>query len=255
MNNVGIEFELESIKATMAYEDMYMTNEEIDICRKVISGEILADKVCKIIVDEYTSGKKSFLKLPNSNYCYPGSNVLINNLNIKNYNLLKEVERKITSVRLAELKIDPIQNELDISYLKEIHKRLFQDIYTWAGEFRTVRISKGFMFAYPENIETESGQLISKLKKEDYLRDLPKESLAERLSYYKTELNVLHHFREGNGRTLREFIQVLAKRNNYILLFKELDKDKYMRAMIQSPFNDTALKEFMNESLIIDCEK
>ena len=79
-------------------------------------------------------------------YCYPGTNVLRNKLNIRDGDKLSDAERSISLVRMMELEDHPIRGEYDLNHLRMIHRVLFGDIFDWAGELRTVDISKGTMF-------------------------------------------------------------------------------------------------------------
>lgn len=178
-------------------------------------------------------------------YCYPGSNVLKNKLNIRDADTLENAERELTAIRISELKINPIYGHFDLEHLKNIHRYIFQDVYDWAGELRRVRITKGFMFAYPENIENQSNLLFKRLNEDKYLKGMEIEEFCNKLAYYKTELNVLHPFREGNGRAIREFIQCLARYNRYELEFNILDRDEYLVAMIKSPYDTTLLENLL----------
>lgn len=126
---------------------------------------------------------------------------------------------------------------------------MFEDIYPFAGEFRTEDIGKDeFRFAKWEYIEQELTKLLKQLAKEDYLAHLDKTNLATKLAYYMSELNVLHPFREGNGRTIREFIRELALRNDYLLNLSKADPTKFLNASIKSivDYDDLA-------SIILDC--
>jgi len=76
-------------------------------------------------------------------YCYPDTNVLVNKFGIRNHRDLSLIERNVVSTRLAELYVSPIEGNFDFDHLKKIHGYLFQDIYDWAGQERTVNISKG----------------------------------------------------------------------------------------------------------------
>ena len=69
-------------------------------------------------------------------YCYPGTSVLMNRLNIRDYNTLQEAEHKISYVNIAELQKNPFKGVFDLKYLQKIHKFIFEDIYTWAGRIR-----------------------------------------------------------------------------------------------------------------------
>ena len=75
-------------------------------------------------------------------YCYPESNVLKNKLNIRDVERLRKAERILVSLRLNDLLEEPILGRFDLMHLQQIHHYLFQDIYTWAGEIRTVDIAK-----------------------------------------------------------------------------------------------------------------
>ena len=84
--------------------------------------------------------------MEDSKYCYRGTNVLKNKLGLRNPKDLLRAEVKLTSIRLEELKVAPIKGFFDYKHLKEIHRYIFQDIYEWAGQERTVEIGKGNMF-------------------------------------------------------------------------------------------------------------
>jgi len=185
-----------------------------------------------------------------SYYCYPHSNVLKNKYGIHDEEELKDIERQITSVRAAQILKDPIKGNFDSIHLKEIHKQLFQDLYNWAGEYRKVNISKGNPFCLFEYIPEQLNNLFNELKNEGYLSLLNKENIAKRLAYYLGELNAIHPFREGNGRTQRIFITELALKNGYILDLSKVSKHDMLYASIQSfDLNYGPMIKIINESL------
>ena len=146
----------------------------------------------------------------NSIYCYPNSDVLVNKLNIHDNKKLATVARKLVLLKLYTLRQNKNIGNFDIYHFLSIHKFLFEDIYPFAGKIRSEDIAKGsFRFAKWEYIEDELRKLLDKLSK-DNLKNSSKEEMAKKLAYYMSELNVLHPFREGNGRTIREFIRQLA---------------------------------------------
>jgi len=167
-----------------------------------------------------------------SKYCYAGTNILKNKLNIQDMQELQDAEREITSLRTAEFlnKFVNSAYDLDLAFLKEIHRFIFQDVYTWAGEFRTVDIAKGNMFCRSVFIEDQLTEIFSNLKAENDLTELPKDQLAERLAHYLGELNAVHPFREGNGRVQRIFISLLALKNGYHLQFSKITREDMLRA-------------------------
>ena len=186
----------------------------------------------------------------NSIYCYKNSDVLINKLDIKDNKKLEEFERKIVLAKLYELRQNNQIGNFDIEHFVGIHKFLFEDIYPFAGLFRTENIAKGnFSFAEWEYIEDELMKLLNQLKEENYLQNLDKDMFIKRLSYYMAELNVLHPFREGNGRTIREFIRQLAYKNGYVLNLKNINPKEMLQACIRSVVDTTQLENIISECL------
>lgn len=186
---------------------------------------------------------------PDGKYCYKDSNILINKLNIKNYSLLDETERVIVALKLYELGKRKVIDNVDLECFKNIHKYLFEDIYDFAGKFRNVNIAKGsFKFAEYQFVEQEIERLFEKLKNENYLKDLSKEELSKRLSYYLSELNVLHPFREGNGRAIREFIRQLAIGTGHELNWANTIHDAILKTTIISVVHNEEL-----EKVILKC--
>lgn len=189
-----------------------------------------------------------------SNYCYANSNVLINNLNIQDNKKLQIYEAKITAAKLLSLRQKGIIGNFDILHLNSIHKYLFEDIYPFAGKFRNENIAKGvFRFAEWEYIESELNNLLTKLKGEKYLNGNSKKDLACRLAFYLSELNVLHPYREGNGRTIREFIRELALKNEYVLNLSKVSPKDFLNASIESIVNTSFLEKLIFECL--DCKQ
>ena len=193
---------------------------------------------------------KELYKDENSKYCYENSDILINKMNIKDKQILTKLEAKITGAKLLGLRQKGITGNFDKEHYIQIHSYLFEDIYPFAGEFRKENISKGeFRFASWEYIEEELNRLLNKLKKENYLDNLDKHQLAQKLAYYLSELNVLHPFREGNGRANREFIRQLALKNDYLLNLKKVSPKETLRASIESIVDTTKLENIIEECL------
>lgn len=166
----------------------------------------------------------------NDPYVYPQTNVLINKYNIRNAEVIQEIEGVITLLKSKEPL--PVGN-LDYDHLKAIHRHFFGDLYEWAGEERTVDIAKGnSYFAHTTHITRTLDKLFHQLKVENYLRELPLPTFCERLSYYFNEINAAHPFREGNGRTQRAFCDVLAQQAGYKLDWTQVNQVEYMKASI-----------------------
>ena len=186
----------------------------------------------------------------NSIYCYKDSDVLVNKFDIRDNKKLEEIERKIVLAKLYELRQNNRIGDFDVNHFVGIHKFLFEDIYPFAGLFRTENIAKGnFSFAEWEYIEDELKRILDQLKEENYLQNLDREMFIKRLSYYMAELNVLHPFREGNGRTIREFIRQLAYKNGYVLNLKNIKPKDMLDACIRSVVDTTDLENIISECL------
>lgn len=186
-----------------------------------------------------------------SKYCYPGTEVLINNQNIKSQTVLNIFEAEVTRLRISELKINPIKGEFNLKHLKDIHRYIFQDVYPFAGRLREERIYKdNFEFANPLYINSCAEELFNKLKKEKYLVGEDIKCFSDRAAYYMSEVNVLHPFREGNGRSQREFIRILALKCGYKLDWNKVPKDKVMEASIRSTFNYKELSNIIEKSIV-----
>ncbi|UYO99206.1 Fic family protein [Oceanotoga sp. DSM 15011] len=184
-------------------------------------------------------------------YCYENTLILKNKLNIKNKEELEIVEIKITSFKIAELqKREFKEYNLNFLFFKNLHKFIFEDLFEWAGKIRIIDISKdSFKFAHHIYIEKEASKLFNQLKKENYLKNIKKEDLIKKISHYITEINVLHPFREGNGRTIREYFRILLQNLDYKINFNIKNKQKYIEAMIESPYDQKNLIKFLKENI------
>lgn len=172
--------------------------------------------------------------MPDRIYCYPDSDVLKNRMGVRDSERLSQLERRLTMLRLLELIDKPIRGKFDLKHLQAIHKYIFQDVYEWAGEIRKVDIAKGNMFCNVRFLSSQAAEIFGKLKEEDYLQGLEEEDFIRQLAYYFSEINALHPFREGNGRSQREFIRCLALHNGYVVNFANASKEEMMKASEES---------------------
>ena len=163
-------------------------------------------------------------------YCYPKSNVLKNKLDIKDSAVLEEAERRITALNILEILENPVKGCLDFKHLCDIHKQIFRDIFEWAGQPQVVNISKGNLFCNCQYIDSYAGELFQKLKGETYLIQTAPNELPGRLAYYLSEINVLHPFREGNGRAQRVFIEYLAGSIGWHVDFSDITDKEMIEA-------------------------
>ena len=168
-------------------------------------------------------------------YVYPGTSILRNLADIRDAGRLERFESDHCFVRLLELYENPVPPGFDLNHLKRIHHHLFQDVYAWAGEFRTVNMAKGnSFFARPEYVIPELEKVLDLLASERFLRGTDSQRFCERAAHFFGEMNAVHPFREGNGRTQREFIRQLASHNGFELDWSRTSRDRMMEASILS---------------------
>lgn len=167
-------------------------------------------------------------------YCYPDSDVLKNKLGIINQEKLHEVERKLTAIRINDLIRKPYRGRFDLDHLRGIHFYIFQDLYTWAGELRKVDIAKGNMFCRAMFLENQADVVFSGIRNDGYLEGLDYDQFVKRLAYHFSEINALHPFREGNGRSQREFIRELALYNHYAIDFSNATGKEMLDASVDA---------------------
>lgn len=182
-------------------------------------------------------------------YVYPDTATLINKFGIKDAEKLSHLEGELFALKSLE----PLPSgNLDYAHLKAIHYHFFNDFYEWAGQERTVDIAKqDSYFGNVNYIEKELNKLFKKLKEDNYLQNLSQQEFCKKLSYYFNEINAAHPFREGNGRSLRAFSDLLGEQAGYCLNWRLLQgrRQEYIEANIQGFLhgNYTPMEAIFNE--------
>jgi cell filamentation protein len=184
-------------------------------------------------------------------YVYPGPNVLRNLRDIRDPGQLDKFEAIATTRRMVELEHEPIQGGFDARHLQAIHRHIFQDVYEWAGDLRTVSISKsGDPFAFPQHIVSSLDKTCGELKREGHLAGSDIEFFASRGAYYLGEINAIHPFRDGNGRTQRAFIRELGVRNGLTIDWRQVSREEMIEASRRSLRIDNAeLEQVLRKAL------
>lgn len=161
--------------------------------------------------------------------------VLKNKPGIEDAEKLRQYEYHTVAGAEVALMQNPIKGNYDFAHLKKIHGKLFGEMYSWAGKPRTVDISKGdSLFAKSAMIESAGNKLFANLAKENHLKGLNQGEFADRAAHYLGEINALHPFREGNGRTQRVFMSQLAQNAGYNLSWKGVTREEMLHASINS---------------------
>ncbi|MGD0733141.1 MAG: Fic family protein [Terracidiphilus sp.] len=158
--------------------------------------------------------------------------VLLNLRGFTERRQLDRFERRQALKALIDLAINPVRGNFDQSHLQAIHKRIFGQVYPWAGELRRVNIARqgSYPFALVQFLQKNLDSMFGRLASEGHLKALGVRSFVERAAFYLGELNTLHPFREGNGRTQREFIRELALVAGYRLNWSLVTQEQMYEA-------------------------
>lgn len=166
-------------------------------------------------------------KLHDELYCYPGTDVLKNLFDIRDQESLQYFERRCSEKRESQLRKSPSIriNGFGLDTLARIHRFLFQDVYSWAGHIREIDISKGGVrFQSPEKIKKKCFEVKKYISENKYFIGMSDGQVIKNLALVHNALNTIHPFREGNGRTIRLFMQLLAAQSGWELNFSNIAK-------------------------------
>lgn len=172
-------------------------------------------------------------------YLYPGTDVLRNVPGLRDPARLATFETSKTAQRIYELQGKPVVGSFDTAHLKAIHWHVFQDVFPWAGQFRSTVLGKAEQvghsvtwFTPPHLIADEAERILGSLLQANLLAVLDRTEFARGCSAFLSELNRLHPFREGNGRTQRLFVEALARRSGHELHFEVVSRARMVQASI-----------------------
>ena len=189
---------------------------------------------------------------PSSDNCYEGTTCLVNKLGIRDEKKLSEIEAGITFAKAVMLEETPIDDDFGFEHFKKIHEFLLCDLYEWAGQVRTVDISKKrTKFLDAASIESIGTKCFAKVK-DGYFENLPFDEFVKRIAEFYNDVNYIHPFREGNGRTQRIYFTQLIRHYGYDINFADVDTDELMIATIQAASGVMdLLVEFFEDSIIV----
>jgi cell filamentation protein len=182
-------------------------------------------------------------------YCWPGTNVYRNKFDIRDAKELEDLERDLSAYRLLTLPHDAL---IRPAGCRDIHRYLFQDIYDWAGQYRRVTTGRGTAaFCRAEFIEAEMSKRFAAINAEHNLRGLAADRFAARVAEHLNELNAIHPFLDGNGRTQRAFLEILAERAGHEIDLARVDPTAWNRASIEGFYklNHEPLREVIAGAL------
>jgi cell filamentation protein len=170
-------------------------------------------------------------------YLYPGTSVLRNLRDIRDAKVLGEFEAEATARRLRQLGQKRTGGQFDARHLQAIHHHIFQDVYEWAGDSGPW-ISRNPAIPLPS--ESTLFQASTRLAENWPANGIFRVHFATRGAYYLGEINAIHPFREGNGRTQREFIRELGLQNGWMIDWRQVSQQEMLEASRRSLRIDNA---------------
>lgn len=166
-------------------------------------------------------------------YCYPPDFTVLKNLpGIRDADELERIERHLVFQRMKE---GAPSGKFDLAHLRAIHRHLFQDVYAWAGKLRVIEISKdGHQFQFRRYIETGMADVHRRLVVRDFLKGLSAEEFAHEAGEILGDVNYIHPFREGNGRTQLLYLEQLVAKAGHDIDLTRIERDAWMEASRQA---------------------
>jgi len=183
-------------------------------------------------------------------YLDPNSGVLRNRLGITRTEELAAVEAALTASRLIDLERRRLPGVYDLPHLQAFHRYIFGDVYSWAGELRTVTIAKTDVFCLPEHLQSYGAEVFGRLAAANGLRGLSREGFVTQVTEFLADINALHPFRDGNGRTQRAFVSQLAHDAGHHVDWVRIDPQQNAAASAASLRGDLAPLQAMLDHLI-----
>lgn len=161
-------------------------------------------------------------------YVYPGTSVLRNKLGLTEAARLEAFERQMVAQRLAE---NIPTGAFDLAHLRAIHRHLFQDVYDWAGEVRTIELSKGgHQFMFRQFVERGMADVARRVAAERPYEGLSVPDFAAKAGSILGDVNYVHPFREGNGRTQLQFLKQLCRAAGRRLDLRQINPEQWLAA-------------------------
>ena len=165
-------------------------------------------------------------------YCYKGTGILRNKAGLRDPEPLEAFELEMSTLRSEEPLPD---GRFGPAHYRAVHQHLFQDVYAWAGRYRTVRTSKGGNpFCFPEHIPAQTDALFAQLRSGPCFAAADRATFISAAAEFLGELNAIHPFREGNGRSQLAFMHLIGLRAGHPFDFARIERETFLPAMIAS---------------------
>ena len=183
-------------------------------------------------------------------YCYPGTSVPVNRSGAKDMDSLKTVVSEELAKKQAELaEIGGLGGNYKLGHFQAFHRFLFENVFDWAGQVRTVDISDP-RFVKADGIADEAQMVFLRLENEDYFHGLEQEDVAERISYYTREIDRLHPFGYGTKETLSVYFKQILGRLRYKVDYEAVSEEAWEEARAAGMDDDLSKYEEIYKAII-----
>ena len=251
MNNDRLAISLDYLRFTIEADGETLTEKLEDTFTDILKDNVKADKVIAEYIRE-NGLEAADLAGQDEMGRYPGTRCIVNYFGIKDRPQLKALDKRISSYRTAELLAHPLSMPVGFDYLKALHAQLFGDIFPSAGMIRRSTMQKHTEFCLPEYIESSAKVHFDKLRDEKYLCGISDiDEYINALAYYMGEMEALHPFMDGNGRSSRLFFHMLSLNAGYEIGWGSADPDHFLEANVAALDGDyQALMDVLEEIVI-----
>lgn len=251
MNNDRLAISLDYLKFTIEADGETLTEELEKTFTDILEKDAKADNIIASYIRRENLASADLAGIDEMSR-YPGTRCIVNYFGITDRPKLKLIDKYISSIRTAELLLSPPDMPFNFDFLKAVHSQLFGDIYPSAGMIRRFVRNKHSEFCQPEYIESSAENLFSKLRDENYLRGIDDmDDYINALAYYMGEMEALHPFMDGNGRTSRFFFHILSLKAGYEIGWGSADPDHFLEANVAALDGDyQALIDVLEEIII-----
>lgn len=275
-SDVEIDAHIASAKGCFAIENQHTDAQDASIARRILSGEKVSEEQIYGLLEQDkrqiedrrraagSSEAPGFLILPDP-YLIDGTTVLKNRLDIDDIELLQRAERRFAFKGRHEFLFQFVSaaagpQKCDLDFYKSIHRGLFSNVYLWAGDFRTINMSKGnSIFASISVLKTEGEKAFSRFNRsiqtitQNQDGKVSKHSFVAETAALLGNLNALHPFRDGNGRSQRLLIQCAAMSLGFSIAWDRITPQQMIDASIHSHnVDESLLEELLTKSVNAD---
>ncbi len=252
MKNDRLDISLDYMRFTIEADGESFTEKLEDTFTSILEGDLSADKAVASYIRSSSLSTEEFFGSEDEMSSYPGTRCLVNYFGIKEKPKLRSVDKMISSIRTAELLRKPLDMPFSFEHLVAIHSHLFGDIYPSAGMIRTSSSKKHREYCQPDYIIPSAEKLFDNLRNSRYLRGIDDlDDFVNELAYYMGEVEALHPFLDGNGRTTRLFFNLLSLSAGYLIGWGSADPDHFLEANVAALDGDyQALIDVLEEIVI-----